>query len=667
MFDYQRISEKLQSLSSVLIKALLWVLRRIDAAVQGMKSITKRILRRTQKKVLKKLREKTLVEKILMSVGMAVTSSFSLCLFHYMRTAENVEAYYIDTSRSFCWDVVWTQTPLFAGLTLALFFLIFLSLHFSVIKGKAVWFTAAPLAFNMIISLSMEHGNLSHIFLPADAAIGAVALNVLAFIGFSSLIATGIAWTFFTFDLVAEKRNYLLDEEPRYSTEFLLSVAMLTILVGWIPVLIMCYPGTLRRDTLVQIESYMGARRLQAAHPILPTLFYGFFFSIGRDVSNDNVALFKTIVFQDLGNLIIMAYTAVRVYRYSQSIPLFILTLLFFGYTPAWNIAAQQALKDVLHTGWYLLFYLEFLNCLNRERSSPASIAWLCLCGLMITFTRHAAYYLAVLCILVLVISKRKQFFAYLLCLAVVFAVFNSFNKLVIPRLDIEPEKERENYSMQIQQISLYCREYGDELTEDEKRIINGTLDFDTIVEKYSPMISDDMKATFHGDAEAHAEFWDLYGKLVKRHPLLFVKSILMTSFEHINPWYDNNFFHATVGISSDGDFHNASYPNKNVYRMNAYWQEWSKYPLARLMCGNGLSAWILIVMLGYALKNRSGRMILGLTLPFFLLAGLFMSHVNGELRYGFPLVADSPVVIAYAVYIRSKQCLNTQLSTIPQ
>ena len=130
-----------------------------------------------------------------------------------------------------------------------------------------------------------------------------------------------------------------------------------------------------------------------------------------------------------------------------------------------------------------------------------------------------------------------------------------------------------------------------------------------------------------------------------------------MTSFEHLNPWYDYNFTQGAVTIRKDDSFHHIQFANKkNWTKMRAYWASWANYPVARLMCGNGLSAWILIILLGYAIRTHSRLSLLGLAPNIFLLVGLFMSHVNGLLRYGYPLIAASPLICAYVLYIASKR-----------
>lgn len=591
----------------------------------------------------------------------APVAAFSLCLFHFMRTTEGIEAYYTDSSLSIVSGLFQSQRNLFFIL-LPLFLGLFL-LSFKK-RSLAARLTSLPLAFNMVVTLSMEHSDLKQIFLPSDPFLPRVVLNVTALLGFSVILTTIIS---FVFSAIDRKKDQPYDlTQTGIKPLVLFTVGFVIIALGWTPGIIMCYPGSLPQDTRWQIESYMGVIDRDASHPFLTTIYFGWLFERGRQYGNDNASLFKMIFIQGIVNASAMSLVCTRTYRYTRSKLFFILSVLYYAITPAWQIAAQNALKDVIHTGWYLLFYLEFMNSISSDETSGSEIAWLCFCALMVSFTRKATYYLVVLCIILLIVIKRKKRLKqYCACLAVIVVLFTACDKILYPLMNFKPPKERENYSLQSRQVALYCIEHGDEMTEDEIRIINGTLDFDKIIENYTPMISDKVKATFHGDAKAHEEFWALYYKLMLKHPLTFLKGMIMTSFEHLNPWYDDNFTNATAYISKNDSFHHIRFVNK-AWKMRAYWAKWKEYPVARLMCGNGLSAWVLIVMLGYTIKTRTPLMLIGLSPHLFLLVGLFMSHVNGLIRYGYPLIAATPLIIAFTIFAAAPPEKSVPASAAP-
>lgn len=595
---------------------------------------------------------------ILISVIVSVLSALSLLVFHYLRNCEDAVSYYTTAEKSLIRDALSTNDVWFyippAILLGVCFFLLLKEYRHGV---RAAWLTSLPLAFNMVISLSMEHSNLRKIFLPGSSALNRVFVNTLIFLGFSAVLSTVISLLFCFLDRAAEKRG-----NKRVKSEALLkpfAIAYILIFAGWIPALVMCFPGSLDMDALGQIKGYMGVIRIDAANPILPTLFYGWMFKLGRFYGRDDaLTFFKIVILQDVFNAGFMALVCVRTYRYTKSKAAFLAAVVFCSLMPMWQRAAQHILKDVLHTGWYLAFYLSYLSCLEKERLSAGDAAVLCFCCIMISFTRSGVYIIAVLSLLVLLLKKEKADRIKLaVCLALLVSLYFGVVNLVYPRYEerIKPPREVESYSMQLQQIALYCVEYGDELSEDEIRIINDTLNYETIVKNYTPMNSDPVKAVWHGTAENHDEFWALYRKLIFRHPLVFAKEILMSSFEHFNPWYSGN--RNGVSMSKDPAFHQVDYANlSSLLKMVNYWNSWLDHPVSRVFYGNGLYAWILIVMLGYAIWHRSAQAFWGLVPQLTLMVGLFMSHVNGLLRYGYPLIAAAPLICGYVFFTVSQE-----------
>ena len=664
MHDYDKIAARLENASNVLIAWILKLLHAFDFLCSLFKKDYNVWLIRHQHISKTEHKELSVALCVILGSVNAAFSSFSVCLFHFFRAVPGAEKYYVNPTLSLTRDVIdaMLRSGLIVLLVLAAVYA--WSLRKGWMRGLACKLTALPLALNMIISLSMEHSELQEIFLPGDAWIGRIALNAITFYGFAVLLSMLIGWIFHLID----KNRARPFEEGRANRAVLLGYAFAVILVGWVPAMVACYPGGIAQDTLWQIQSFMGEKPLDASHPALTTIFYGWLFSNGRHFGDDASSLFKINLIQAVVNALSMGLVCTRAYKYTGSRLFFYCSVLYYGIAPVWQMTAVKAVKDVIHTGWYLLFYLQFLSCIEKKEFSLLDYVWLIVCSLMVSFTRKATYYLALLCLIVLILKNiRHHFLQFAACLLVLVSVFTAYNQILLPSLHFRPEKERENYSLQFQQVALYCKVYADELTDEEKEIINGTLDLDRIVANYTPMISDDVKATYHGTAEDHEAFWDLYHQMLRRHPLFFVRSTLMTSFEHINPWYDHNFTGA-IYISKNEDFYHIDFANwKLAKQMFAYWSAWSEYPFERLMCGNGLAAWLLIVMLGYSLKARSGLSLMGLAPHLFLLIGLFMSHVNGLIRYGYPLIAATPLILAFVGYGADMKKRTEPQSPLPQ
>lgn len=591
--------------------------------------------------------------ELLIVLIVSALSALSLLVFHYVRSCENALRYYTTAGDSLVRDALHAADRwpyLLAGVLPGV-------CHFLLLRRdrralRAGWLAGLPLAFGMVVSLSMEHSGLREIFLPGRGGLERLALNTTALLGFDAVLASVIAALYRLLDRKTEQPI-----DPQMKNEVLIrrfAIAYVLIFSGWIPALVMCFPGSLDMDALNQIKGYLGLIRIDASNPILSTLFYGWMFQAGRLLGkSDALSFFKIVMIQNVFNAGFMALVCVRSYQFTKSKPAYVVSILFYSLMPMWQRAAQHILKDVLHTGWYLAFYMLYLSCLEKERLRALDLVMLGFCGVMISFTRNAAFFLALVGLIVLLLARpRAERKKVAICLAALATLYAAVVLFIYPRHEerIKPRSEKENYSMQLQQVALYYIEYGDELSEDEIRILNGTLDVQTITQGYTPMISDPVKSAWHGTEENHEEFWALYRRFLFRHPLTMIKSVLMSSFEHFNPWYSGN--RNGVSMSKDPNVHEVDYANfSRLLKMVNYWNSWLEHPVSRVFYGNGLYAWILIGMLGYAVLHRSGQAFWGLVPHLALMMGLFMSHVNGLLRYGYPLIAATPLICGYTVY----------------
>ena len=170
----------------------------------------------------------------------------------------------------------------------------------------------------MIISLSMEHSDLREIFLPGEPGQDRILTNVVIFLGFSCLLTSVIALLYTLLDRRAVRQIDLNVQTDIQLERFLITSVL--IFAGWLPTLLMCYPGSLDTDALGQIKGYMGVIRIDAANPILPTLLYGWIFKMGRIFgSNDRLSLFKIVMLQNVFNAGFMALVSIRSYQFTKS------------------------------------------------------------------------------------------------------------------------------------------------------------------------------------------------------------------------------------------------------------------------------------------------------------------------------------------------------------
>ena len=328
----------------------------------------------------------------LLAVPAALLSALSVSVFCFMRASAEIGLYYSGERNTLLLDSVsLTTLAVAAGLTL-FYALAFQAIH-KIRPGSAV--ISLLMAFNMIVSLSMEHSDLKEIFLPTG-----IVGNVLVLLGFAILLCTIVELVYLAFDHKTRYRIWADDQRPTTNGELFLG-AYGCIMLLWLPILFIFYPGSVMNDTRYQIMGWLGLKPITASHPVLTTVFYGALYQIGAAMQGQAKGIFLALLFQALVTAAAMGLTASCVYRYTKSRAWFWATVAFFGVLPVWQSAAQVLLKDVLHTGCFLFFVCAYLKCMREREKSWRNVLLLFLTAILVAYTRKATFYLAVICILV--------------------------------------------------------------------------------------------------------------------------------------------------------------------------------------------------------------------------------------------------------------------------
>ena len=592
----------------------------------------------------------------ILAVPMALLSALSISVFCYMRAFADVGQYYSGELSGLIVDSLSLRTLLPAALLWLVYVFALHALHWGRVSSAVV---ALVLSFNIVTALSMEHSGFQEIFLPCG-----IAGNAVVVLGFAALLYVCVELICLLCDYKTRYRIWTDAWDTADNGLFFFSAFSL-ILILWLPVLLCCYPGSVHDDTCNQIMGWLGLKPVAASQPVLTTLFYGAFFKLGMAVGGQVKGIFLGLLCQDVIVSAAMGLAAMYVYRYTRSKVWFWLTVAFFGLLPVWQSAAQVLLTDVLHTGCFLLFVCVYLECLRKREKSWKNVMLLFLTALLVASTRQSAFYLVAVCILAAALWHWRSFLLpYLAMLGVFLGLFWLSSNVLYPYLGISGEWESENYSMQFQQVALYCRTYGDEMTVDEKAIVNSTLDYDAIVQEDTPAGSDPVMSADYNVLADHSQFWQLYRQMLRRHPLFFLKAAVMGSFEHFNPWFADVDFH--VYISREDDFLTVDYRNNLYQSLHALWLSCLACPALRLLIGTGLYAWVLVLLIVYSIRKKSGLSLLGLLPSVISVLGLLTCPVNGNIRCGYPLIAAAPLSFAWVLYaVASKSPESPNLSKL--
>lgn len=443
-----------------------------------------------------------------------------------------------------------------------------------------------------------------------------------------------------------------------------------SLLIGaaWLPWVAVFWPGSVDWDSWGQISQVLGMQEMTAHHTVLSTWLHGWLFRLGRALGSDNLGVFLYIVLQFLVCAWVFGQVTAFAARLGCSRGVQYAVTAFFALDPIWGAFIQTQVKDTLYTGLFVLFVLKTADLLlfpqEWQGDRPRLTAYAVL-GVLCCLLRKNGIYAVVPMLLAsaFTVSEkrlRRPVLAVLLAVCIGSFGFDTFTEKV---LDIPAGSVGEALSVPMQQTARYIRDYGNEVTDDERTAIEKVLDYDAIAQSYMPELSDGVKQYYKNPGKGDlARYMLVWAKMLLKHPVCYFEAThanshgyyTITKCRAINDYYTFN-----NDICMEMSEMNVHYLDKSGYLRYAFVQALSafeKLPLVGLTTSIGFMAWLTAV-LGLWLARCKAKPVL----PVFIGLAIFWltciaSPVNDCMRYFLPVAGCLPLVFCLAaVFSREK------------
>lgn len=438
---------------------------------------------------------------------------------------------------------------------------------------------------------------------------------------------------------------------------------MVCFLICWLPYMIIFYPGTLNRDSLLEIEQYLGEIQWTTHHPIFPTIVFGMFMKIGAFwLSNDNLGLFLNNLSQVLLGVFLLSYGMNYIYQLTKSKKIRYGIFLFFAFFPTWPMHFYTEVKDVYFSMsilLYVIFSMKFIVAhgkLNRKE-------WIFYVLSMIfvyLFRNNGVYILLFSLPFFAVVVKKKEKIKIMASTLLVIVFCFSFTQIFMKANNIVNGSVRETLAIPLQQTSRYVMEY--ELTQEEEAVISKLVDIEDIKKNYFAETVDFVKAQYKPSAtkEDLKEYFIVWFKMFFKHPNAYLKATINSTYGYFYPdrkEYKDGVAFYTIDAPphrnvSNFDLH--LLPSTEVYRNMIERATYTlrSMPVIGLLFSCGLYTWILtIVTLVLWYFKRKREMVILVPLYVVLLVCV-ASPVNAFVRYMLPVMMTLPFGIGWTAYV---------------
>jgi hypothetical protein len=360
------------------------------------------------------------------------------------------------------------------------------------------------------------------------------------------------------------------------------------IFLCWLPILIAVYPGILFNDTIIQLAQWFGepmygyssisaSAAYSDHHPIFLMLVYGATVQAGWALfGNPDAGLFTLVIAEAL--LTAAAYGFALNYLERIGAPRLLVRVLYIICCafPLFGWFCAIPVKETAFSWLYLLFLIcvyEFGRGLRGGGGRFAELRWrlpfIAIC-LLLALTKKTGVYLVILVSLLLIMIYRQQLRTLLVAAALpALTIFLILPRLFFPAFNISPGTPVEMLGIFYQQTARYVLDNPDDVSDDERQVIDEMFGYDTIAERYNPRNIDPLKGFgFLQGVEAWptseqvGRYLEVYLAQGLRHPDAYLRALGSLW----SPWfYPQSYAQTGVFYLSENWIEHATWPPDSV------------------------------------------------------------------------------------------------------
>ena len=281
---------------------------------------------------------------------------------------------------------------------------------------------------------------------------------------------------------------------------------------------------------------------------------------------------------------------------------------------------------------------------------------------MLVILFRNNGIYVIIMSLPFVAIFDKTNRKAILITSVVIIALSQIFNSVLLPALKITPSSIREALCIPFQQTARYVRAYEEDVTEEEKEIIDKVLDYSTLAERYDPTNADAVKNQYNKDATTedlvnYLKVW--FGQFFK-HPNVYIQATMNNAYGYFYPesnirQYTTDFIvdaHGSINNTGNFNYHyieglrNARESIKTITDIT------ERIPVISWINNIAFNVWLIIMILVYFIYTKKLRYIVYI-MPFIsIILVCIASPINAYFRYTIPYVFAMPLTIAIFIDI---------------
>ncbi len=523
---------------------------------------------------------------------------------------------------------------------------------------KSLNFLAGCFTFLMLAGYSFKIVGTLELLISSELNI---LINIIKCIGFYSLFKNSLyslykLFTKYEFKNVPCKLLNKFNEHP-----FIFSCIVLFIVYGIY--LLMFYPGVINYDNANQIKEVMGMHTryldsivvmndnitLTNFNPIIHTLLLGGLFKLGYAIGNVNFGMFLYTLIQVIVVVLTLAYSISFLHKEKVRNRYLLVMLGLYVFVPYFPFYAITAVKDTLFSMAVLVYIIKLYQFIKYDNTLKQKLLFMFIIFLVILLRNNGIY---LVCLsLPFVFFAKKNLRKTVIVLTVCTLLFNTAYGKLLTYLEIPGTSIREMLSIPFQQTARYVKYYSDEVTDEEREVIDKILTYDTLGKRYRPELSDKVKNEYnrYATSEELKDYFIVWGKMLVKRPMTYVNSTVHNIYGYFYPDTYKWYLYTTLNnkLPEAGfDYHFIDAFEGPRLVLSAYGNGWREVPVLKLFVSCGMYTWAYVFLLFVLLLTKKRDLIIILLPAFALLLTTIAGPANTYFRYVVPYAMALPVII---------------------
>ena len=447
-------------------------------------------------------------------------------------------------------------------------------------------------------------------------------------------------------------------------------ITLLIILICWLPIIIIKYPGTPGWDFYHFLNNYYNYDKGLTQHfPLLYVFFCVYIIKFGIFIKDISLGLFILTMIHAATMLIAFSLTFVYLKKWKVHYIYRWTILLFYCFNPIFSNYATTIYHDIPYSAFILIYILLLADiCVEKGNITKNKMISLSIISLLILWSRKNGLYIVVPTDIIILFkyiikNKNKKFNISAIAIPVIaFIISENIFGIYYFHTSI-----LEIITIPIQTLARYSRDYNEDISIEEKMDVNGFINYDLAGKLYNPVLVDPARnnaGNYFSTNEEKIKFFKVWTKLFFRHPTVYIQAIINNTYDLYYPFKNSTYIFTKVkeeenySTIMNFDEPGALKPYKEMIRKCI--DNFENIPIICYLDDPGIYTWFFIVLLVEIIKKEKEYLLPMVPLIMTILCCIAGPTIYWNTRYAFPIIFA--IIPLFALYRRvhiDNNCLD--------